>query len=130
MMKYLKSNVLILLFLNLFSCNNPEIILLCENSNDNNFREVYLIKNPPNTKSSLYKLILSFNSELKDINQYGKRVFLKPHDNSFNDFILNEKVDYSKSKCQDIDNKDIICEVNKYKLYYNGQDTITYYYFQ
>jgi hypothetical protein len=120
-----------LFFTALFSCcDEPEISLLCkEDSLDKEFNEVYLIKNNPANEDELREFLNFFNQDLKEHNKFGKRTFLKEHDNFLSSYTLGEPIDYEKSKCEEIDNMDIICIVSKIK-FHTGGDTIIIRYFE
>lgn len=116
----------------LSSCAKPEVVLLCDKGSNADVQQVLLIKNMPDNKSDLDELMRTYNADFAKSLHYGKRTFLKEHDNvvgALGAVTLNDNIDYEETKCEDIDNMDIVLEVIKFRIH-NGSDTISYYYFE
>lgn len=116
----------------LSSCVKPEVILLCDKGSNADVQQVLLIKNMPDNKPDLDELMRTYNADFAKSTQYGKRTFLKEHDNvvgAIGAITLHDNIDYEETKCEEIDNMDIVLEVSKFRIH-NGADTISYYYFE
>lgn len=115
----------------LSSCAKPEVILLCDKGSNADVQQVLLIKNMPDSKSRLNELMRTYNADFAKSLQYGKRTFLKEHDNvvgAIGAITLHDNIDYEETKCEEIDNMDFVAQVSKYRAH-NGNDTVVYYYF-
>ena len=59
-----------------------DIKLICENENDGNVEQTYLLENIPFQKSSVIEQLNEFNLDLDTINYSIGRTFIKQHDPS------------------------------------------------
>ncbi len=108
------------------ACSKPEIELLCREQKNEKFTEIYLVKNRPHDLQKLHQLMHDFNTDLKDLKQYGQRIFLKPHQNRVLNIIFGDQINYSKNGCKELDNMDFIYRVTKNRISGEKGDTIVY----
>lgn len=108
----------------LLGCKKTSIEMLCVKDEQTRIKEIYLINNHPKNSSKLTHLIKEFNSDMYAYPGNVKRIFLK--ENSSRTIIgTKDNIDYSESKCTEIDPMDIIYEVNKFQLP-SQKDTIIF----
>lgn len=106
------------------ACSKPEIKLICNESNNGEFYETYLISNPPKNGEDFRRLLIDFNKDLDTLQKLGERTFIKPHEKTWLD-----NIDYEKDSCSDIDIVDVLLRVSKYGNNADFYHTISYTFF-
>lgn len=125
-MKSILSGIFVIAFVVIYSgCKKTSLELLCRYNENSTTQEIYLIKNHPKNDSELAKLIYKYNSDLSEFQGAINRTYLK--DNKSRSILgLRDDIDYSESKCANIDTRDILFNVSKYELP-SKRDTIVFY---
>ena len=116
--------LLVILSLLIYVYSFNDIELICDKPP---FEEIYLLNYT--LKANFKDKIYSHNKNIKLEGIEFKRVYLKNNIFEIPDFIFNDKIDYKKKDCAEIDNMDIYCIVNfrkmengKIEIYYNFLD--------